>query len=437
MAVDSVTAALGALAPGLEACPRIHVAFSGGMDSTVLLHAARPIFGARLNALHAHHGLQQEARRWAAHCAQVCASLEVPLECAELEVKPDGRGLEAAARQARYAWFASRLRAKEALLLAHHLDDQAETLLLRLLRGAGPDGLGAMAMSRSIGEATLHRPLLDLPRSELADYARDHGLAWVEDPMNADERLDRSYLRSRVMPLLEQRWPGYRRTFARSAALLRAEMAGREVPALDTVRAVTGEAGFTLASILGLGEGPGRATALRAWLRSQGLVMPTQVRLREFLRQLQEGQGASLRNRDYCLTRFADAVYCHGPEIPGPVPAQPLGPDDAYSHPAIGRVQVRGLGDEWRERCVLRWRRSGDRIAGEGGLHRSLKQIFQEARVPVWWRERVPLLIHRKASGEEELLAVGPFALAPVARDAGLALDWEPPAAPGSPSPDT
>lgn len=432
MAVRSVTAALEALAPGLDACPRIHVAFSGGMDSTVLLHAASPIFGARLNALHAHHGLQQEARRWAAHCAHVCASLEVPLECAELEVRRDGRGLEAAAREARYAWFASCLRTGEALLLAHHLDDQAETLLLRLLRGAGPDGLGAMPVTRSIGKGALYRPLLDLPRSELAVYARDHGLAWVEDPMNADERLDRSYLRSRVMPLLEQRWPGYRRTFARSAALLRTEMAARAAPALDTVRAVTGEAGFVVDSLLGLKEAPERAAALRAWLRNLGLGMPAEARLREFLRQLQEGEGASLRNRDYCLTRFAHAVYCHGFEVTGPVSAQPLGPDGAYSHPAIGRIRLSGPGQEWRERCYLRWRRAGDRIRTKGGLHRSLKQVFQEAQVPVWWRERVPLLVHRTASGEEELLAVGPFALAPAAQDAGLKLDWEPPPAPGS-----
>ena len=433
MTVDPVVDALEALAPTLEASPNVFVAFSGGLDSTVLLHAAQRVFTHRLRALHAHHGLQQAAQDWLSHCQRVCADWQVSLESVQLDVTLDGRGVEAAARDARYAWFTSRLKAGDALLLAHHLDDQAETLLLRLLRGAGPDGLGAMPPQRSIGQAMLYRPLLALPRAELEVYARRHGLTWVEDPTNSDERLDRSYLRTRVMPLLEERWPGYRRTFARSADLLRAQAAGRLVHTPTTVHAVTGEVGFALASLV-----PGeRADAVRAWLREHGLTMPSQARLTEFLRQLEQGRGASLRTREYCLSRFGDAVYCHAPEAPGLATAQALAADGRYAHPALGRVQVAGLEGLPVGPLALRCRRAGDRIAAPGGGHRSLKQIFQEARVPVWWRERVPLLVQR-ATGQgggddkETILAVGPFAFAPAAQAAGIVLNWEPPTPPGA-----
>lgn len=432
MAVDPVVHALEALAPALNASSNVCVAFSGGLDSTVLLHAAQRVFAQRLRALHAHHGLQEAARDWMHHCQRICAGWQVPLDYAELDVTHTGQGLEAAAREARYAWFTSRLQTGDALLLAHHLDDQAETLLLRLLRGAGPDGLAAMPPQRPIGQAMLYRPLLALPRAELEAYARRHGLTWVQDPTNLDERMDRSYLRNRVMPLLEERWPGYRRTFARSADLLRTQVAGRAVRAPATVHAVTGEAGFALASLL-----PGeRADAVRAWLREHGLTMPTQARLTEFLRQLEQGRGASLRTREYCLARFGDAVYCHAHEAPGLAAAQALAADGHYVHPALGRVQVDGL-EGLPGSCVLRCRRAGDRIAAPGGRHRSLKLIFQEARVPVWWRERVPLLVQRAAGqpgGEdnETILAVGPYALAPAAEAAGVALQWQPPTPPGA-----
>ncbi|HEY4528819.1 MAG TPA: tRNA lysidine(34) synthetase TilS, partial [Luteimonas sp.] len=200
----------------------IVVALSGGLDSTVLLHrlAARPELRRRgLRAIHVHHGLHADADAWAGHCGQACAALGVPLRVLRVAVPRDsGFGPEGAARSARQAAFADALDADEVLALAHHLDDQAETFLLRALRASGPDGLAAMRPWRRFGPGWMWRPLLQQPRARIEAWARAHGLAWIEDPANADPAHARSLLRHRVMPLLRSHWPGADAAFARSAA---------------------------------------------------------------------------------------------------------------------------------------------------------------------------------------------------------------------------
>ncbi|ERI53187.1 hypothetical protein N878_16440, partial [Pseudomonas sp. EGD-AK9] len=169
--------------------PAWRIAFSGGLDSSVLLHLLAGLVRREalppLAAIHVHHGLQPAAEAWPEHCARSCAQLDIPLEIVAVQVAP-GASLEQAARQARYAAFAARLGEGEVLLGAQHRDDQAETLLFRLLRGAGVRGLAAMPVARPLGRGTLVRPLLDVPRTELLAYAEAHGLSWVEDPSNAD-----------------------------------------------------------------------------------------------------------------------------------------------------------------------------------------------------------------------------------------------------------
>lgn len=203
--------------------PAWRIAFSGGLDSSVLLHLladwARHEDLPPLSAIHVHHGLQPAADAWPEYCAQFCARLDIPLEVVRVQVAP-GASLEQAARRVRYAAFAERLGSGEVLLGAQHRDDQAETLLLRLLRGAGVRGLAAMPASRPLGQGSLVRPLIDCSRAELQAYAQSHGLAWVEDPSNADERFSRNFLRRQVMPLLAERWPQMTASLARSASHL-------------------------------------------------------------------------------------------------------------------------------------------------------------------------------------------------------------------------
>ena len=199
------------------------VGYSGGLDSTALLHLlAREPAHRGLRAIHVHHGLQPEADAWADHCARTCAALGIGLEIVRVQVARDtGEGLEAAARRARMAAFAQALENDGVLALAHHRDDQAETFLLRALRASGSDGLGAMRPWRRFGPGWLWRPLLDLPRQALVDYARAHGLDWIEDPSNASDDHDRNYLRRRVLSLLRARWPQADAALSQAAALQR------------------------------------------------------------------------------------------------------------------------------------------------------------------------------------------------------------------------
>src|SRR5690606_12981349 len=221
------------------------VACSGGMDSGALLHLLAADAGVRqrgLRAIHVHHGLHPDADAWALHCARVCGDLDVALDVVRVEVARDcGSGLEAAARAARHAAFETALRSDEVLVLGHHLDDQAETFLLRALRASGVDGLAAMRPWRRFGRGWMWRPLLDIPRARLLDHARAHGLRWIEDPSNASEAHDRNFLRRQVMPLLRTRWPHAGDAFAQAARLQRETAVLLEEPdaqALATLRTV-------------------------------------------------------------------------------------------------------------------------------------------------------------------------------------------------------
>ncbi|MGA9661556.1 MAG: tRNA lysidine(34) synthetase TilS, partial [Pseudomonas alloputida] len=207
------------LTPWLNA-PAWHVAFSGGLDSTVLLHLladyARNHVSPPLRAIHVHHGLQSAADAWPAHCQAICDNFGIELQVIHVQVSP-GASLEQAARDARYAAFRQVLGPGDILFTGQHRDDQAETLLFRLLRGAGLRGLAAMPVQRALGPGSLVRPLLGCSRQQLQDYGKAQGLVWIEDPSNADTQFARNYLRGEVMPHLQQRWPQASQNFARAA----------------------------------------------------------------------------------------------------------------------------------------------------------------------------------------------------------------------------
>ncbi|MGB5260270.1 MAG: tRNA lysidine(34) synthetase TilS, partial [Gammaproteobacteria bacterium] len=226
------------------------VAFSGGLDSSVLLHAMatlRERFAITLGAVHVHHGLQADADAWANHCRRVCAGYDIPLSVLHADARPvQGESPEAAARHARYTALADWLAPDHCLLTAQHQDDQAETLLLQLLRGAGVHGLASMPVCTAFGEGTHFRPLLLLRRAALHDYALAAGLEWIEDPSNAETGIDRNFLRHAVMPLLQSRWPALSGNLSRSAAHA-AEAAGLlDVLAADDRQAVAGPQADTL-----------------------------------------------------------------------------------------------------------------------------------------------------------------------------------------------
>jgi len=395
------------------------VALSGGLDSTVLLHLLAQVRLSDpglppLRALHVNHRLHPDADQWQRSCEQLCQELGVPLRCEAVTVQARGQGLESAARESRHRVFHARLEAGEYLFTGHHKDDQVETFLLRLLRGAGVDGLGAMAPNRPIGRGVLHRPLLDVTRGQLASYAREHALRYIDDPSNSDTSLDRNFLRHDVIPLLAVRWPGYRDTVSRAAGHLReaAEQLRQLIPEVPRCRSVFGDPGLELEALLDLPDSLA-ARVLRDWLRQLGVAQaPDSVVLLEFLRQLRSGGSGSkarLNTGGVTLQRFHQAVY-NLPENLGLAPPAEgeLSPGQSCGHAATGSihlVQAQGAGLELEAAEVLsvRWRGGGERCRPLGRARsRSLKKLLQEARVPPWWRDRIPLLYLG-----DELLAVG------------------------------
>ena len=344
-----------------RASVNLAVGLSGGVDSVVLLHKLRGRPG--LSAVHVHHGLSPNADAWAAFCRRLCRRWDVPLSVRKVKVRRAGRGLEAAAREARYTVFR---KIDADVALAHNLDDQAETVLMNLLRGAGVRGASGMPAESKIGARRLIRPLLDTPREEILAYARKNGLEWIEDESNADETLTRNFIRRRVGPLLAERFPRWREALARAAR----HFAGKDAT---------------------------REELLRSFLRARGLKAPSEVKLAEMLKQLAgKGRRVLIEHDGARLRLYRGSLV---PDTPAPA----LEPVDWAGERKIvlpgGELRfrrVRGAGIDARARpLTVRARASGARLQPDARRpRRTLKNLFQEAGVPPWERERMPLLVH-------------------------------------------
>jgi tRNA(Ile)-lysidine synthase len=405
---------------------RYWLAFSGGLDSTVLLHllAAR---GLPLTAIHVHHGLQAQADAWAAHCQTVCDALGVPLELIRVQVQPTGEGPEAAARAVRYQALAARLSAGEILITAHHRDDQAETVLLRLLRGSGVRGLAAMAPLGRFAAGQLWRPLLAERRALLAAWAAEQGIYGLHDPHNEDPRYARSWLRQQLMPLLRQRYPQADEALARAADQARdAQAALTELAELDGAQARAREdfgPALRISRLLALSPAR-RYNLLRHWLDQSGFAPPDAAfwpRLdAEVLGARVDGEPC-LRLGAYEFRRYRDALYLMA-VLPSP-PAQSClwqGGTELALPPGCGRLQARVAPSLSLE---VGFARGGERIR-VGGRRRTLKQLAQQAGIPPWVRVRLPLLYHgAQLIGVADRWADDAYAAA--ARDWGL--HWQAP----------
>jgi tRNA(Ile)-lysidine synthase len=385
------------------------VGFSGGLDSTVLLHLLVTQAGRGLRAIHVHHGLHPDANRWAEHCRATCDRLGVAIAVAAVEVaRGGGRGPEAAARDARRAAFAMELRDGEVLALAHHRDDQAETFLLRALRGSGVDGLGAMRPWCRFARGTLWRPLLAVPRAELIGYASRHGLSWIEDPSNADVSLDRNFLRHEVLPLLRRRWPAVDAAFARSAGL--ASQAGALLDeddgvALDALRNGDPDS-IDLDALRDLSP-PRQARVLRYWVQSLALPPVPAQGVDVIL-------GHLLQARDDSRAEFAwDGAWVrrwqgrlHAGRGGAALPAAWRADWDGRTPlplPGGGTLQLIGA-DGFAHSMAVVARQGGERITLAGRSHsHALKHVLQDLHVPPWRRERIPLLV----DADGEVLAAG------------------------------
>lgn len=388
------------------------VAYSGGVDSTVLLAALADLkaagFAGRIRALHIDHQLHPDSPEWRVRCAEEAQRWEIPYTAVRVEVlETSSQGLEAAARTARYAALGRELKAGEILLTAHHADDQLETMLLALLRGAGVRGLSGMPASARFGCGWHQRPLLAFTRVELEAWGRSRGLRWVEDPANQEPRYSRSFLRKEITPRLRSRWPRGAMVARRSAGYL-AEATGLldDLARLDLEVAATGEQ--LRVAALALLPSARRRNLLRFWLRSLGLPMPTS----RMLAALEHDMLSAQEDRNPCVNwsgaevrRHAGLLYA-GPPLPAPPPARVMRWN--WRKPCvlpenIGELHMiattgRGLAAaRLPDSLELHWRDGGERLVfmppgGAKRQHRSLKKLLQELHVLPWWRDRLPLI---------------------------------------------
>jgi tRNA(Ile)-lysidine synthase len=407
---------------------RYIVAYSGGLDSSVLLQAMSCL-GAELQAglvaIHIHHGLQPSADAWASRCEEICLAQGITLLRVDLNLAIDrGESIEAVARAARYAAIEGQMAADDLLLTAHHQDDQAETLLLQLMRGSGPSGLAAMPRLAPFGPGWHARPLLEFSREQLHTYACETGLAWVDDSSNSDSRYDRNFLRREVMPLLRQRWPALGRTVSRSARHCAEAQALIDEVARSDLEAMGGVAAGSLSlADLTRFSVPRRRALLRAWIRGRGFQLPDTARLERLQRELIEAAPDRMPLIQWPgveMRRYRDRLYLMSPLSPhDPLRVLPWDGDSQLQLPdGLGALSVQmGSGgidpDKWRTGSIqVCFRRGGEhcRPLGRGQSH-SLKALFQEQGLPPWQRDRVPLVtIDGQLAAVGNLWVCEPFA---------------------------
>lgn len=409
------------------------IAFSGGLDSTVLLHLLAHLAKNQslpaLSAIHVHHGLQAAADAWPAHCQAVCDALGVPLQVVHVQVQP-GASLERAARDARYGAFVEATQANELLLTAQHRDDQAETLLFRLLRGAGVRGLSGMPSQRPLGRGHLMRPLLDVSRAELEAYATAHQLSWIEDPSNQDRQFSRNYLRHQVFPVLTERWPQAVATMARSAAhLSEAQALLDELAQIDLAEATTvsdfdwlGVPSLALASVAKLSAARQR-NALSHWLTSLTR-LPDSDHWSGWdnLRDATGDARPVWRLADGELHRSAGRIWwLSGCWLCKPPPTvQWADPSKSLALPENGVLTLTGQipGGQLQ----IRYREGGEVMYLPERGHRDLKRLLNEFGVPAFARGRLPLVYR-----DGQLLAVANVRGLHGSGQEGWHLHWLPP----------
>lgn len=391
--------------------PRYLVAYSGGRDSHVLLHAMaglREALPGDLRAIHVNHGLHPQADQWARHCRSVCDALSVPLHIVSVDARAVvGESPEAAARHARYQAFTRHMEQGDCLLTAHHCDDQAETLLLQLLRGAGPHGLASMPVRASFAGGTHLRPLLGCGRAQLAAYAAAHHLQWIEDPSNQDTGLRRNFIRHEVLPLLATHWPAAARTLARSAAhCAEASRLLDDVAATDLQRVAGGGPRQLNIPMLNTLDEARRYNVIRHWIGSQGFPLPRQTHLEHILRDVL--QAAADRMPRVCwagteVRRYRDTLCLMAPlssfdnrvVLPWDLRGTLTLPAGLGMLEAVTAEGGDVLTPDIRKRrdVTVRFRQGGEICHPAGHGHAlPLKKLFQEQGIPPWERERIPLI---------------------------------------------
>ena len=410
---------------------RYVVAFSGGLDSTVLAHALAKISDVPVLAIHIDHALQTDSADWSKHCAQIAAELEIEFRSLLVEVQLEsGKGPEASARDARYAALHAELSNDDWLLSAHHREDQAETLLLNLIRGSGPAGVAGIGDVRRFGPGWLVRPMLNVNRADIEQYANDQGLQWIEDPSNEDQRFDRNFLRHEVLPRLKSRWPDIATRLQRSAGHAgEASQLLIELAAIDLESLGSRAARLPIDGLVELSVARQR-NVIRFALRELGLSTPTAVQLGRILKEviparvdaqpLVSWAGASVR-------RYRNGLYLLPENLAEAVESESLSGTELDLGIGLGTLHFEsgadtGISPElFNSGLTIKPRTGGEEIQLQGQPHTSkMKKLLQEEGIVPWMRDRLPLVY----SGER-LLAIGDLWIAEdAASTPGVAVRW-------------
>ncbi|MDF1684719.1 MAG: tRNA lysidine(34) synthetase TilS [Legionellaceae bacterium] len=365
---------------------RLWIGLSGGLDSMVLLHAlsCEPALASKLHAVHVHHGLSPQADAWQAHCEEACAALNIPLEIQHVQLDKNQSNLEEAARDARFKIFDACIQSNACLVLAHHQDDQAETLLLRLLRGSGVDGLGAMQVYRPFGRGYLARPLLDTRKHQLLAYAKQHALVWVDDESNQELRFSRNYLRHEVMPRLQETWP--RAIESMSACASRCQEAQANLDDLAYLDCPDLALKQPKLSLTDLRDLPIRRLkqVLRVWFKNQDIKALSAVQLEVLIQDVvftKPDAMPLMRLGKLAIRRYRDVLY---------VMRDGEQPKACDYLSALSALPV-ALRIPEGAQVEVRFRVGGERLKLNGQT-KSLKALFQAWGVPPWERDRIPLI---------------------------------------------
>ncbi len=398
---------IASLLDRLKPLAHVFIAYSGGVDSHVLLHLCASIaeLKNKITAVYVHHGLQAEADFWAAHCQKSAEQLGVDFLLRQVNAQPlPGQSPEEAARNARYTALKPLIGHNDVLLLAQHRDDQLETVLLQLFRGSGLRGLSGMPEITAFGQGMMLRPLLNVAKQALDAYARAHALNWVEDPSNQRSDYDRNFLRNEIVPLLKQRWPALDKTVARSARhsanaqVLVSEMAE------GLFSAVFNPADDTLSiHRLRLLDPLKQALVIRQWFQAMALKMPAQAVVERIFLEVIGASASSdpvLSAPGYCIRRYRDNLYCLKQCAKQTLQELHWPPEQSMLKITDDRClqiipSATGIAfEQWRQAVVtIRFRCGGEkiRLPGRAG-HHALKNLFQEAGIPPWERECLPLI---------------------------------------------
>ena len=386
-----------------------YVAYSGGLDSTVLLHAMHEA-KLPIRAIHVNHHLQKQSDDWQQHCEQQCKQWGIAhsIEHAEIQKLPQ-KSIEDLARETRYQLLTSQLDNHSALITAHHQNDLAETILLQLLRGAGPAGLAAMPACKVLNKGVHLRPLLAVSRAELLAYANEHQLQWIEDPSNQNEEYDRNYLRNIIMPKLVERWPAAQQTLSRSAQLQAGSLhCLQELAKIDLQVAATEQSHVLEVQNLQRLSNERLNNVLRYWIQSHQIRVPSRKVLRQIVSDIVRKQDIDTSPvqtwKEGEIRRYQNQIYLMKPLHPHDPSQvfrwnidQPLFIESLNRRLTLSELKEHHivLPKEVTE-ITVRFREGGERLKPIGQKkHRSLKNLLNEAGVPPWERTRIPLLYHQ------------------------------------------